>query len=153
MVAINDNDGCNRFSVLENRIWSDLANICAAVRSGGGLGRLSILMAYAGGWAAIGCEVGVNVVRRIHRALSELNTLLRRGGYNHPVPIAPPSARLQACLRSRSHLTGRRIAEMIFTLSGRHMVLLHGFVKEIQAIPVQEMALARRRQKEYERYA
>lgn len=42
---------------------------------------------------------------------------------------------------------------MPFTLSEKHMVLLRGFVKTTQAIPLPEIALAMRRRKEHERYA
>ena len=52
----------------------------------------------------------------------------------------------------RSNLTGRRIARVFFTVSGRKMVLLHGFIKKTQATPAKELKLAARRMKEYNRY-
>ena len=35
-----------------------------------------------------------------------------------------------------------RIARVLFTAKGRHMVLLHGFIKKTQATPVQDIELA-----------
>ena len=48
----------------------------------------------------------------------------------------------------RSNLTTKRIARVLFTISGQEMVLLHGFIKKDQAIPRKELNLARRRMKE-----
>ena len=53
---------------------------------------------------------------------------------------------------ARSNLTGRRIARVFFTVSGRNMVLLHGFIKKTQATPAKELKLAERRMKEHNRY-
>ena len=52
----------------------------------------------------------------------------------------------------RSNLTGRRIARVFFAVSGRDMVLLHGFIKKTRATPRKELALAQRRMKEYDRH-
>ena len=35
-----------------------------------------------------------------------------------------------------------RIARVLFTVKGKHMVLLHGFIKKTQATPVQDIELA-----------
>ena len=51
----------------------------------------------------------------------------------------------------RSNVTSRRIARVFFTVSGRTMVLLHGFVKKTQATPAKELKLANRRMKEHSR--
>ena len=48
----------------------------------------------------------------------------------------------------RSNLTTKRIARVLFTISGQEMVLLHGFIKKDQEIPQKELNLARRRMKE-----
>ncbi len=53
----------------------------------------------------------------------------------------------------RSNLTGGRIARVFFTVSGRNMVLLHGFIKKTQASPMKELKLAERRLKEYNKDA
>ena len=38
-----------------------------------------------------------------------------------------------------------RIARLLFTVKGKHMVLLHGFIKKTQATPVQDIELAEKR--------
>ena len=48
----------------------------------------------------------------------------------------------------RSDLAGGRIARVIFCIVGGEMALLHGFLKTTQKTPVQDIALARRRQQE-----
>ena len=47
----------------------------------------------------------------------------------------------------RSHLSGNRIARVIFCVDAGRLVLLHGFIKKSQKTPKNDMALARRRQK------
>lgn len=51
----------------------------------------------------------------------------------------------------RSNLSGGRISRVFFYVSGKDMVLLHGFVKKSQATPQNELRLAKRRKKEHER--
>ncbi|HFE67569.1 MAG TPA: type II toxin-antitoxin system RelE/ParE family toxin [Chloroflexi bacterium] len=43
----------------------------------------------------------------------------------------------------RSHLTGGRIARVLFTVDGRQMALLHGFVKKSRKTPARDLKLAR----------
>jgi phage-related protein len=38
-----------------------------------------------------------------------------------------------------------RIARVLFTVKGQHMVLLHGFIKKTQATPSQDIELAEKR--------
>jgi phage-related protein len=38
-----------------------------------------------------------------------------------------------------------RIARVLFTVKGKHMVLLHAFIKKTQATPVQDIELAEKR--------
>ena len=45
----------------------------------------------------------------------------------------------------RSHLTGGKIARVIFAVENGAMMLLHGFIKKSQKIPASDLALARRR--------
>ena len=68
-------------------------------------------------------------------------------------PLGMPTCRPlgQRLWEVRSALTGNRIARVIFSIVGNHMVLLHGFVKKTQKIPDEELALARKRLKEIER--
>lgn len=51
----------------------------------------------------------------------------------------------------RSNLPGKRIARVFFYVSGKDMVLLHGFIKKSQATPQKDLKLANRRMKEHER--
>ena len=50
----------------------------------------------------------------------------------------------------RSNLTRGKIARVIFTEEQGSMVLLHGFIKKSQKTPDADLALARRRKKEFE---
>ncbi len=45
----------------------------------------------------------------------------------------------------RSHLSGGRIARILFTVRGSEMALLHGFVKKSRKTPAKELQLARKR--------
>ena len=49
----------------------------------------------------------------------------------------------------RSRLKGR-IARTLFTLVDDEIVVLHGFIKQTQKTPAQELELARRRKREYQ---
>jgi phage-related protein len=51
----------------------------------------------------------------------------------------------------RSTLTGGRIARVMFCMHGRHLVLLHGFIKKTQQTPDSDLDLAMKRKKEIER--
>ena len=48
-----------------------------------------------------------------------------------------------------SSVTAGRIARVFFTVSGRTVVLLRGFIKKTRATPVKELGLASRRMKVY----
>jgi phage-related protein len=45
----------------------------------------------------------------------------------------------------RSHLSGGRIARILFTVGDGEMALLHGFIKKSQKTPAQDLQLARQR--------
>lgn len=45
----------------------------------------------------------------------------------------------------RTHLSGRRIARVLFTAENGEMVLLHGFIKKSQKTPTKDLQLARKR--------
>ena len=51
----------------------------------------------------------------------------------------------------RSSLPRDRIARVIFCIVQKRMVLLHGFLKKTQKTPDEDLALARRRKKEFAR--
>lgn len=63
-------------------------------------------------------------------------------------PLCASLAGYPGLCEVRSNLTNKRIARVFFTISGREMVLLHGFIKKDQAIPRKELNLARRRMRE-----
>lgn len=50
----------------------------------------------------------------------------------------------------RSTLPSRRIARVLFFVNSGRIVALHGFIKKSQKTPDEDLALARRRQKEFE---
>ena len=49
----------------------------------------------------------------------------------------------------RSDLTGHRIARVLFCFSEGRLLLLHGFIKKTQKTPDAELALARKRMREF----
>jgi phage-related protein len=62
-------------------------------------------------------------------------------------PLGMPLVRkLEADLwEVRTHLSGGRIARVLFTVRGTEMALLHGFIKKTQKTPVNDLRLARER--------
>jgi phage-related protein len=50
----------------------------------------------------------------------------------------------------RSNLPSNRIARVLFCVVDDRMVLLHAFIKKTQQTPAEDIALARKRQKEVE---
>jgi len=48
----------------------------------------------------------------------------------------------------RSNISNGRIARVIFSVTGGHMVLLHGFVKKTQKTPKPDLDLATKRMRE-----
>ncbi len=55
-------------------------------------------------------------------------------------------------LEIRSNLPDGRISRVFFYVSGKEMILLHGFVKKSRATPQKELILAKRRMREHQRY-
>lgn len=45
----------------------------------------------------------------------------------------------------RSHVTGGRVARVLFTASKGQMALVHGFIKKSQKTPAEDLRLARQR--------
>ena len=68
-------------------------------------------------------------------------------------PVGMPLVRpmKQGLWELRSSLAGNRIARILFCVTEDRMVLLHGFIKKSQKTPLEELALARKRQKEISR--
>jgi phage-related protein len=65
-------------------------------------------------------------------------------------PVGMPLVRSmkQGMWELRSALPGNRIARILFYQVGDQMVLLHGFIKKTQKTPDDDLALARKRQKD-----
>jgi hypothetical protein len=51
----------------------------------------------------------------------------------------------------RSSLTGNRISRVLFFISAGQMILLHGFIKKSQQTPDDDLDLAVKRKKEFDR--
>jgi phage-related protein len=51
----------------------------------------------------------------------------------------------------RSSLPGNRTARLMFSVTEDKIVVLHGFIKETRATADDDLALARRRKREFER--
>jgi phage-related protein len=51
-------------------------------------------------------------------------------------------------LKSLLSLTKRRTARVLICLYRQHLVALHWFIKKTRAVPDEDLALARKRQKE-----
>ena len=69
-------------------------------------------------------------------------------------PLGPPlvAGLGDGLYEVRSNLTGKRnISRVLFTVQGRFMVLLHGFIKKTQKTPDSDVKLARKRKREFER--
>ena len=50
----------------------------------------------------------------------------------------------------RSELPGNRIARVLFSVQRGKMLVLHGFIKKSQKTPAADLALARKRNREFE---
>ena len=51
----------------------------------------------------------------------------------------------------RTNLPGNRTARVLICFHQNHLVALHGFIKKTRATPINDLALARQRQRELER--
>lgn len=52
---------------------------------------------------------------------------------------------------SRSNVSDKRIARVLFVVLGSRMILLHGFIKKTKKTPKPDLDLARSRLKQYQR--
>lgn len=50
----------------------------------------------------------------------------------------------------RSDLSSNRIARVLFTVQGDKVLVLHGFIKKTRKTPDADLALARKRKREFE---
>jgi phage-related protein len=67
-------------------------------------------------------------------------------------PVGMPFCRAMGdgLWETRTTLPNNRIARVLFFVIRDRIVLLHGFIKKTQKTPDEELALARKRRKEYE---
>lgn len=71
-------------------------------------------------------------------------------------PIGMPLCRTikshKGLWEQRSHLTGKKIARLLFFISDGFLVVLHGFIKKTQKTPVKEIDIAVKRMKEVKKH-
>jgi phage-related protein len=98
---------------------------------------------------------GAEVVRDWLRSLEErdrnaVGLDLMRVQFRWPVgmPLCRPMG--DGLWELRTSLPSRRIARVLFCLAHDHIVVLHGFIKKTQKTPDEELALARKRKREFD---
>lgn len=98
---------------------------------------------------------GAEVVRDWLRSLDQrdrnaIGQDLMRVQYRWPVgmPLCRPLG--DGLWEVRSDLPSRRIARMLFSVQQGNILVLHGFIKKSQRTPDEDLALARRRHREFE---
>jgi phage-related protein len=98
---------------------------------------------------------GTEVVRNWLRGLEEgernaIGQDLMRVQYRWPVgmPLCRPIG--EGLWEVRSDLPGNRIARVLFSVRQAKILVLHGFIKKTQKTPDEDLALARRRKREFE---
>lgn len=99
-------------------------------------------------------EAGAEVVRDWLRDLDDRDRLaigqdLMRVQYRWPVgmPLCRPLG--NGLWEVRTSLPSARIARMLFCVQGGVVLVLSGFIKKTQKTPNEELALARRRMREF----
>jgi len=97
---------------------------------------------------------GSEIVRDWLRALDEkdrnaIGLDLMRIQFRWPVgmPLCRPMG--EGLWEVRTNLPSNRIARVLFCVVAERIVILHGFVKKTQKTPVDDLALARKRMKEF----
>jgi phage-related protein len=98
---------------------------------------------------------GAEVVRDWLRGLDEadrnaIGLDLMRVQYRWPVGMPLCRALGDGLWEVRSALPGNRIARVVFSVHRERIVALHGFVKKTHKMPNEDLALARRRKREFE---
>jgi phage-related protein len=98
---------------------------------------------------------GAEVVRDWLRGLDEADRNavgqdLMRVQYRWPVGMPLCRALGDGLWEVRSSLPSNRIARVLFSVHQERIVALHGFIKKTQKTPDDDLALARRRKREFE---
>jgi len=99
-------------------------------------------------------SAGAEVIREWLRGLdaadrSAIGQDLMRVQYRWPVGMPLCRSLGDGLWEVRIDLPSRRIARVIFSPHGSRLVVLHGFIKKTQKTPADELALARRRNREF----
>ncbi len=100
-------------------------------------------------------RAGSEVVRDWLRSLTEKDRFaigqdLMRVQYRWPVGMPLCRSLGEGLWEVRTDLPSRTIARTLFCIGGDRIVLLHGFIKKTQKTPDAELALARKRKREFE---
>ena len=98
---------------------------------------------------------GNEVVRDWLRALDErernaIGLDLMRIQFRWPVGMPLCRSVGDGLWEIRTNLPGNRIARVLFCVLQERIVILNGFIKKTRKTPVEELALARKRKKEFE---
>ncbi|WP_298241451.1 type II toxin-antitoxin system RelE/ParE family toxin [uncultured Bradyrhizobium sp.] len=99
---------------------------------------------------------GAEVVRDWLRSLDEADRRavgldLMRVQYRWPVGMPLCRALGDGLWEVRTSLPSNRIARVLFSVQQGRILVLHGFIKKTQRTPPDDLALARRRSREFER--
>lgn len=100
-------------------------------------------------------RAGTEVVRDWLRGLDEgdrnaIGQDLMRVQYRWPVGMPLCRSLGEGLWEVRSDLPSSRIARILFSVAGDRIVALHGFIKKTQKAPAADLALARKRKREFE---
>jgi phage-related protein len=100
-------------------------------------------------------RAGVEVVRDwLHRLdQGDRNAIgqdLMRVQYRWPIGMPLCRAMGDGLWEVRSDLASNRIARLLFSVQQSKLLILHGFVKKSQKTPDEDLALARKRKREFE---
>lgn len=99
---------------------------------------------------------GTEVVRDWLRSLDEADRQavgldLMRVQYRWPVGMPLCRALDDGLWEVRTSLPSNRIARVVFSVQQDRILVLHGFIKKTQKTPADDLALARRRKREFEK--
>lgn len=98
---------------------------------------------------------GIEVVRNWLRGLDEgdrnaIGQDLMRVQYRWPVGMPLCRSMGDGLWEIRSDLPSNRIARVLFSVQQGKILVLHGFIKKTQKTPEDDLALARRRKREFD---
>ena len=98
---------------------------------------------------------GVEIVRNWLRALDErdrnaIGLDLMRVQFRWPLGMPLCRSMGDGLWEVRTNLPSNRIARVLFCVVKERILVLHGFIKKTQKTPDEELALARKRKKEFE---